>query len=117
LGEKAVDRAVAALLRQRMSSSQSLLYVFSQHSKPSRWMPWELGYFDGMSGRVGIVPVVKSEEDSFTGQEYLSLYPYVDSAPLEGEHKPVLWINQSLIWYTKLRSWIKGRPMTRHPGT
>src|ERR1700683_4593824 len=72
LGEKAVDRAVATLLRQRMSTSQSLLYVFSQHSKASRWMPWELGYFDGMSGRVGIVPGSSSSLGVFQAIESLS---------------------------------------------
>jgi hypothetical protein len=42
-------------------------------------MPWELGYFDGLrQGRVAILPLVSSSEASFSGQEYLGLYPVVE---------------------------------------
>lgn len=36
----------AATLRKRMKQSNSLLYVHSRHSASSKWMPWELGFFD-----------------------------------------------------------------------
>jgi hypothetical protein len=73
----------AEQLRGRLQHSKSLIYVSSRASVTSRWMPWELGYFDGSSpGHVAILPLVASEGDDFVGQEYLSLYPYVESVPL-----------------------------------
>lgn len=37
----------ADVLRSRMRSSASLLYLTTANSVQSVWMPWELGYFDG----------------------------------------------------------------------
>lgn len=48
LSPEKVTPETAEILRQRMRNSLSLLYVHSQYSKKSRWMPWELGYFDGL---------------------------------------------------------------------
>ncbi len=45
-------------------------------------MPWELGFFDGhRPGHVAILPLVKAAGGSYTGQEYLGLYPYVEDIP------------------------------------
>jgi hypothetical protein len=73
-----VSAATAAKLRVRMGQSQSLFYVHSKNASTSRWMPWELGYFDGHNGNVAVLPIVDSESFSFHGEEYLGLYPYVD---------------------------------------
>jgi hypothetical protein len=71
-----VTPATADLLRQRMRHCRVLLYATSKASSSSRWMPWELGYFDGMRpDSVGILPVVQTSDTSFSGQEYLGLYP------------------------------------------
>jgi hypothetical protein len=72
-----VTTATADMLRQRMNHSRFLLYASSKASVASKWMPWELGYFDGLrNDHVGIVPIVQSEDATFRGQEYLGLYPY-----------------------------------------
>jgi hypothetical protein len=66
-------------LRVRISSSHSLVYATSATSKNSKWMPWELGYFDGLRGdRIAILPLVASEGATYVGQEYLGLYPRVE---------------------------------------
>lgn len=72
-----VDKKIAALLQKRMNQSKSLFYATSQNSKNSKWMPWELGYFDGKNGKVAILPVLKTLNDEFKGQEYLGLYDYI----------------------------------------
>lgn len=77
LGRREVTAATAAILQRRMRQSGSLLYAHSRHSTTSRWMPWELGFFDGLKGRVAIVPVTRETEYKFRGEEYLGLYPYV----------------------------------------
>lgn len=75
-----VTPSTAATLRRRMEQCKSLLYVHTENSGGSKWMPWELGYFDGHNGAVAIFPVTKVRQDEFKGQEYLGLYPYVDKS-------------------------------------
>jgi hypothetical protein len=78
LDRSQVSAETADILRQRMSHCRFLLYATSGESANSKWMPWELGYFDGLkNGKVGILPIVQSGDDPFDGQEYLGLYrPY-----------------------------------------
>jgi hypothetical protein len=71
-----VSKATAAILRQRMKQCRFLVYVATAASRDSRWMPWELGYFDGLRrGRVGILPIDGMPGADFPGVEYLGLYP------------------------------------------
>jgi hypothetical protein len=69
----------AAVLRERMKSCSSLVYAHSANSSNSVWMPWELGYFDGIKPQqVWILPLVTNDDSEFKGQEYLGLYPPVE---------------------------------------
>ena len=110
-----VTTETAQLLRTRMRASNVLLYVHSRYSQRSRWMPWELGFFDGLKGRVGIVPVTLRQQSGFVGEEYLGLYPYVDRATIEGTSRYALWINRSRQVYAPLPGWSRGEiAMTKH---
>ena len=82
-----VTTRTAGVLRERMRSCLSLIYVHSSNSPNSVWMPWELGYFDALKpGYVWILPLVVSSDNEFTGQEYLGLYPSVEKlAGLSGQ--------------------------------
>ena len=76
LDRSAVTPEVARLLRNRMKHCYFLLFVSSAASPSSKWMPWELGYFDGRHrGRIGILPIVERTGQDFQGQEYLGIYP------------------------------------------
>lgn len=71
-----VTQKVAEYIRERMKSCGSLVYATSKNSTTSKWMPWELGFFDGYKpGKIHIFPLLEKSSDSFKGQEYLSLYP------------------------------------------
>lgn len=48
LDRNKVTVKTAAVLRERMKSCSSLVYAHSANSGTSVWMPWELGYFDGL---------------------------------------------------------------------
>jgi hypothetical protein len=73
-----VTPGTAAKLRVRMNHCGGLIFATSQSSPSSKWMPWELGYFDGRKhGRVAIMPL-PSSSTTFVGQEYLGLYPNVE---------------------------------------
>ncbi|WP_112196663.1 TIR domain-containing protein [Pseudomonas sp. LG1E9] len=103
-----VTPETAEILRVRMRQSRSLLYVYSRHSTQSRWMPWELGFFDGVKGTVGILPVVQHTQNIFKGEEYLGVYPYVDFVGVANSSDKKLWINSSVNEYADLARWVKG---------
>ena len=71
-----VSSATADMLRQRMNNCQFLMFATSKASPDAKWMPRELGYFDGYRrDHVGILPIVESDGRGFLGQEYIGLYP------------------------------------------
>lgn len=74
----------ARYVRDRMDRSATLLFVDSSSADQSRWMCWELGWFDGAKGKVGILPVLKNADDPYRGREFLGLYPAVEA---DGVHK------------------------------
>ncbi len=79
LDRQYVDKETAERLRQRMRNCSSLIFIATDQSSASKWMPWELGYFDGYKpGAVAVFPLVDTERSTFHGQEYLGLYPAVD---------------------------------------
>ena len=74
-----VTRKNAALLRNRMNQCSSLLYAQSINAANSKWMPWEVGYFDGLKHRVAILPISKVDNQrEFEGVEFMGLYPWVE---------------------------------------
>jgi hypothetical protein len=74
-----VTSATAADLRERMRACSSLLYAHSSNSPKSKWMPWELGFFDGFKpGHVWILPLVANSDSDFEDQVYRGLYPPVE---------------------------------------
>ena len=84
LSRDSVTKETAETLRNRMKQSFKLLYLATDNASSSKWMPWELGYFDGLkSGKVAILPLVDSEYSSFRGQEYLGLYPALNKEALK----------------------------------
>lgn len=73
-----VNAATADILRKRMRQCKSLIYIHTFSSKESKWMPWELGYFDGYRPeKVSVLPLTFEEDKEFKGQEYLELYPTI----------------------------------------
>jgi hypothetical protein len=76
LDRSQVNAESANLLRQRMAHCRFLIYATSPNATQSRWMPWELGYFDGRRGaKIGILPLLATSTQTWVGQEYLGLYP------------------------------------------
>ena len=89
-----VTKDTASVLQKRMRQSKSLIYVTSENSAQSKWMPWEAGFFDGIRDRmIAILPITDEEQNEkpFIGQEYLGLYPYIalDSLDKDFINKPM----------------------------
>jgi len=79
LDRSQVTAKTAQVLRRRMKNSRALFYLYSENSTQSRWMPWELGYFDGSNGAVAILPIEPDGHHlNFAKEEYLGLYPKVE---------------------------------------
>lgn len=74
-----VTTGTAQVLRGRMQTCSCLVYAHSPNATQSAWMPWELGYFDGLKpSHVWILPLVSEYDSEFKGQEYLGLYPPIE---------------------------------------
>lgn len=105
--------STAHKLRQRMGQCRGLVYASTVAATHSKWMPWELGFFDGLRGseHVAIMPLVAQSGTHPAGQEYLGLYPLVREFPLKvsGEKQPFVTRERSgqLEWKT-LGSLAKG---------
>ncbi len=104
-----VTKATAELIRNRMKNSKSLILAISTNASMSKWMPWELGFVDGNTGRCAIVPVSKDNLTLYTFNrvEYLKLYPYIDRVTdVSGKMK--LWVNDERDTYIDFDLWITG---------
>ena len=79
LDRRHVTAATADRLRDRMQACDSLIYAASTHAENSKWMPWELGYFDGRKGpeAVAVMKLPRYAGEN-VGQEYLDLYSQVE---------------------------------------
>ncbi|MFD1989948.1 toll/interleukin-1 receptor domain-containing protein [Paenibacillus nicotianae] len=74
-----VTQETAITMRNRMSCSNTLIFAYSKNSPKSVWMPWELGYCDGLNKKIAIMPIEQFPRKSkFKGQEYLTLYDQVE---------------------------------------
>jgi len=109
LDRSKVNATTAAHLRNRMKSCKSLIYATSQNASASRWMPWELGFFDGTHGmdRVAICPI-SSGTGNYVGEEYVGLYKTLEKVRDAGVSRPFV-VRQSGREAERLGSFVTGR--------
>ncbi|WP_421870140.1 toll/interleukin-1 receptor domain-containing protein [Marinoscillum sp.] len=93
----------AAMLRDRMRNCNSLIYVYTKNATQSKWMPWELGYFDGYKGTVAILPVLDSKHETFKGVEFVGVYPVIELS----EYSNYFRVNEAYGRSPYLSDWIK----------
>lgn len=103
-----VTQENARLLRSRMKSCSSMIFIATDNASTSKWMPWELGFFDGhKADSVAILPVIEDWKNSFEGQEYLSLYPVIED--LNGGKNPLAIRRKNSFQNILLNEFITGR--------
>ena len=73
-----VTKETAVVIRKRTQSCKTLIFAITENSEDSKWMLWELGYFDGLKDKVAVLGLIENSGDSFRGQEFLELYPFVE---------------------------------------
>lgn len=109
LDRSKVNATTAALLRKRMEQCRSLIFATSTSSPSSKWMPWELGYFDGLRGsRIAIMPIEEHEIPGKYGQEYLELYPAIEKLPAVGGGTVVAAVRTDRKAYMRLHDFAAG---------
>lgn len=114
LNRASVNKNTALLLKERMNNCKSLIYAFSENASNSKWMPWELGYFDGIKGAVAVLPIAKSNKSDFVGSEHLGIYYYIQIDSIKDSDKMALWIHETETKYTLFTNWLTGtKPLQR----
>jgi hypothetical protein len=108
LDREAVSPATALQLKRRMRQCESLLYLATKNTSDSKWMPWELGFFDGYGdGRVAILLVFEGQRHEYEGQEYLGVYPYVDVRLVRGTQGRAMYVSRSSHRYGSFNDWLR----------
>ena len=101
-----VSPATAKILRERMKQCRSFVYAFSENASNSKWMPWELGYFDALkNSRVAVLPISQTTKYAFEGSEFVGVYYIVQIAQIQGCNENALWIHKGNE-YVNFKSWL-----------
>lgn len=110
-----VTAGTAAVLRERMKQCKSLLYAFSENASNSKWMPWELGYFDALKkSRVAVLPISKTAKTSYKGSEFVGLYYFIQFAQISGTNKNAIWVYDGDDKYVIFNKWLQGFNPSMH---
>jgi len=71
--------ATASKIKDKIKENHKFVVLLSSNAKDSKWVPWELGYADGVKSMsdIAILPILRSSHDTFKGVEYMDLYPKI----------------------------------------
>lgn len=104
-----ITKATAEKLRLRMRQSKCLIYATSSNIIASKWMPWELGFMDGLKkSKVAVFPLLEADEgdDDIILPKYLELYFSCSKEMGSTTRREVLWINETQTKYIDFKSWL-----------
>ena len=94
LNPNVVTPETAKILRARMKQCKSLVYAFSENASNSKWMPWELGYFDALrNSRVAVLPISQTAKYAYKGSEFVGIYYVVQIDQIQNKEEKALWIH------------------------
>jgi hypothetical protein len=113
LDRKHVTPITADKLRYRMKASKCIFFSTTENASESKWMPWELGFKDGHNSRAAILPISLQNVSSYSGQQYLGIYPYITQGQ-DINNKERLWVRRSSSCYIDFDTWLKGNDPYEH---
>jgi hypothetical protein len=96
------SKATAVLLKDHIERHKKFVLLATGNSLSSVWVPWELGIADGLKrdSHMAVLPVVE-KGSGFAGNEYVNLYPQIQSTegkwavyPTDGS--PASWLKDWL---------------------
>ena len=114
LNPNRVTPTTAEVLRKRMAQCRSLIYAFSENASNSKWMPWELGYFDALkNSRVAVLPIQQDAYKAYSGSEFVGLYYVIQKDNIKGKNEEALWVydNEKYVFFD---SWLNGSNPIKH---
>lgn len=118
LNPQNITSSTGEQLRNKLKECKCLAYISTPNIINSKWCPWELGLFDGISnGKCCILPIVKQQKDTtYSGQEYLGMYPYLSYDQIEGSDEGTFWVMDASNpdKYANLSSWLSGSKLMDH---
>lgn len=82
----------AARIQSKIIQSDVFLFLATAKSKASRWCPWEIGFADSSKKKIYIIPT--SDGYSSYGNEYLELYPKIDTGVYQIDNRPGYFVYQ-----------------------
>lgn len=106
LDPNVVSPETAKILRERMKQCKSLVYAFSENASNSKWMPWELGYFDALkNSRVAVLPISQTAKYAYRGSEFVGVYYIVQINQVLNSNEKALWIHKGED-YVNFKLWL-----------
>ncbi|RZJ36610.1 MAG: TIR domain-containing protein [Flavobacterium sp.] len=69
----------ASRIKEKIKESDRFIFLASEGAINSKWCNWELGLGDAEKyiHNIALLPVIK-DYNSFSGSEYLKIYPYIE---------------------------------------
>lgn len=96
----------AMRIKEKIRNSDKFILLATEAAINSKWCNWELGYGDAHKffKNIAIMPITDNEDNSFSGTEYLSIYPIITSEYLYSTGKYNVEYKDSKI---SLEDWLK----------
>jgi hypothetical protein len=71
----------AMRIKNKILKNDKFILLATENAINSKWCNWELGYGDAnkYSKNIAIMPITNSENNIFSGSEYLQIYPIITS--------------------------------------
>lgn len=96
----------ARKIKEQIIANEKFILLATKTAIASKWCNWELGYGDAAkykSKRIAILPLADSD-GSWTGNEYLQIYPRIEPDPTNADEYWVLYPEGSR---ERLYLWLK----------
>ena len=76
---KTTSGVTAVRIKEKIKENDKFIFLASEDAINSKWCNWELGLGDAAKylDNIALLPVQK-DNSSFSGAEYLQIYPYID---------------------------------------
>lgn len=72
----------AVRLRDKIRSCRRMMVLATNRALASRWVPWEIGFADGVKGPMNVVILPLADRAGrWDGNEYVGIYPVVEKNP------------------------------------
>lgn len=114
LNKNNVTPETASVLRERMKQCKSMIYAFSENATNSKWMPWELGCFDGLkNAKIAVLPISQTIKYSYKGNEFVGLYYHIQFDTIKGTNKKAIWVFDG-DKYVNYIYWLSGTNPFKH---